>query len=196
MKKLLSEVSVSLIKVLLAEPKIAEKVMENHADKDKYKICTVREDGLIILGKTSFRWWNQLIGCQDKIPFEAFALRVWDALVDLSSGLNNTAITEGLSKEIAKKAQREAEYDWVVNRLFDVARHVCQNGLLAGEPNISAENHGNGATREVVGIPSSQGIVININGTTKKVIPFVDSIGDPLIDLEFGITNVHCRNRG
>ena len=188
--------SVSLIKVLLAEPKIAEKVMENHADKDKYKICTVREDGLIILGKTSFRWWNQLIGCQDKIPFEAFALRVWDALVDLSSGLNNTAITEGLSKEIAKKAQREAEYDWVVNRLFDVARHVCQNGLLAGEPNISAENHGNGATRKVVGVPSSQGIVININGTTKKVIPFVDSIGDPLIDLEFGITNVHCRNRG
>jgi hypothetical protein len=110
--------------------------------------------------------------------------------------MNNTAITEGLSKEIAKKAQREAEYDWVVNRLFDVARHVCQNGILANEPNISAENRGNGANRKVVGTSSSQGIVININGTTKKVIPFVDSIGDPLIDLEFGITNVHCRNRG
>lgn len=195
MKRTISAASVSLMQVLLSEPKISEKVMENTKDKEKYKICTVQGDGTIVLGKTSCRWWNQLIGCQDKIPFESFALRVWDALVDLSSGMNNTAITEGLSREIAKKAQREYEYDWVVNRLFDVARHVCQSGTLAEAETAPAGNEDNPPVQRQRRNPEETGIVININGVKKKIIPFTDSIGDPFIDVEFGITNVICKNR-
>lgn len=194
MKRTVSAASVSLMQVLLSEPKISEKVMENAKDKEKYKTCTVREDGTIILGKTSYPWWNQLIGCQDKIPFESFALRVWDALVDLSSGMNNIAITEGLSREIAAKAQRECEYDWVVNRLFDIARHVCQNGILSEN---SAPEGNETKSSEFLVNPDirDKGITINVNGNKKKIIPFTDCIGDPLIDIEFGITNVICRNR-
>ena len=72
------------------------------------------EDGVIILGVTRFRWWNQLIGCQVKLPFESWALAVWDALVNMSKGGNKDALEHGLSVEIAKKAQREEEYNWVV----------------------------------------------------------------------------------
>lgn len=184
MKRLVSERSVMLIKVLLTDPHIAEKVMENTTDKEKYKICTVREDGTIILGKTSIRWWNQLLSCQDKIPFESFALRVWDALVDLSSGLNNKAIMEGLSREIVMQSVRKLDYDYIVDRLFDVARHVCQNGTLAVTAS-SADGRGKSGLSETVTVqkPNVEGIVIKIDGVQERVIPFKDSIGDPFIDV-------------
>lgn len=184
MKRLVSERSVMLIKVLLTDPHIAEKVMENATDKEKYKICTVREDGTIILGKTPIRWWNQLLSCQDKIPFESFALRVWDALVDLSSGLNNKAIMEGLSREIVMQAVRNLDYDYIVDRLFDVARHVCQNGSLAVST-LSADSRGKSGPSEAVHVCREKvdGITIKIDGMQERVIPFTDSIGDPFIDV-------------
>lgn len=195
MKHLVSPESVLLIKVMLSDPKISEKVMENVNDKDKYKIITVLENGNIVLGKTSCRWWNQLIHCQDTIPFEAFALRTWDALVDLSSGINNRAILDGLSKEIAIKAQRESEYDYVVNRLFDVARHVSQNCKLYQTAASPEGDPGKSGPREVlVHQAAPENIVINVNGVQRKTLHFKDSIGDPFIDIELGIKDVKVRN--
>lgn len=179
MKRLVSEKSIGLIKVLLMEPHIAEKVMENSTDKTKYKICTVQENGIIILGKTNCRWWNQLLSCQDKIPFESFALRVWDALVDLSSGLNNKAIMEGLSREIVMQAVRELDYDGIVNRLFDVARHVCQNSTISTIVSSAGDPGKSGPSEVRNGI---NGITIRIDGE-EKVIPFKDCVGDPFIDV-------------
>ena len=196
MKHLVSPTSVLLIKVMLSDPKISEKVMENIDDKDKYKIITIQENGNIVLGKTSIRWWNQLIHCQDTIPFESFALRTWDALVDLSNGMNNRAILEGLSKEIAIKAQRESEYDWVVNRLFDVARHVSQECQLYQTVASPEGDLGKSGPREVIvnRVQAPDTIVLNINGVPKKTLHFKDSIGDPFIDLELGVTDIRVRN--
>lgn len=174
----LSESSRNLIKVLLADDKIRQKVYEDTKNFEKYKICVICSDGTIVLGKTRWQFWNRLLNCQDELPFESFALRVWDALVDLSSGENNTAIIEGLSREIVLSSVREKKYDYVINRLFDAYRHLC---------------HGSGSTVE---LPSSEGrgksgpqvntvptnIVVNINGQ-KKVLPFKDCIGDPFIDV-------------
>ena len=113
-KGVLSERSRNLIKVLLSDEKIRQKVYEDTKEFEKYKICTICNDGTIVLGKTRWRFWNRLLNCQDELPFESFALRVWDALVDLSSGFNNTAILEGLSREIVLSSVREREYDYVL----------------------------------------------------------------------------------
>ena len=76
MKQLLNLRSKKLIEVLLTDSHITEKVFENANDRDKYKNCTIQDDGTIIMGKTSCRWWNQLINSQDKLPFDSFALKV------------------------------------------------------------------------------------------------------------------------
>lgn len=188
MAMLVGPASKLLMQVLMTDPKISEKILNNTNDVDKYKICTIRDDGTIVLGKTSVCWWNQLLNCQDKIPFDSFALKVWDALVDMSSGLNNKAILNGLSVEIVKKSVRKQEYDNVVHRLYDCWTHVAQKS--AGFQQALSPEGGPGSAQDCPGgtfaSERPREIVININGT-KKTIPFIDSNGDPLnIGLDYG----------
>lgn len=195
MAQLVSKQSKLLIQVILTDPKVSEKVFENTEDMEKYKICTINDNGTIVMGKTHVRWWNKLLNCQDTLPFESFALKVWDALVDLSSGLNNKAIIEGLSREVVMNSVREKDYNWVVGRLYDCWSHVAQNSAGYQTPKVSPEGdsvRNQDHERQVIVQQNNdpRQIVINVGGN-KKIIPFVDSIGDPLnIGLEFGITGV------
>lgn len=183
------------MQTLLTDSKIAEAVYENEKDKEKYKICTIQSNGTVVMGKTSYSWWNKLLNCQDKLPFESFALKVWDALVDLSSGLNNKAITEGLSREIVINSVRNKDYNWVVSRLFDCWSHVAQ--LSEGYQQPASPAGGQGVVPQgspvivsTNGNDENRQIVLNINGE-RRVIPFIDSIGDTLnLGLEVGIMGV------
>lgn len=193
MSALISEKSKMLIRILLTDEKIQSKVFENISDKEKYKICTIESSGAVILGKTPFRWWNKLLNCQDKLTFESFALKVWDALVDASSGLNNKAIMNGLSQEIVMNSVRDRKYDWVVQRLYECWSHVAQNSAgYQAPPSPEGDTVINQGAEKVLHVRQDgpRNIVINVNNQ-KKIIPFIDSIGDDLnIGLEFGITGI------
>lgn len=191
MSKLISPSSKVAIELMLTDPRIAERVFENHEDKDKYKICTVSDTGTVIMGKTSCRWWNNLIKCQDKLSFSDFAFRVWSALVDLSDGINKEAITKGLSQEIIERSVRDNRHDEVINRLLDCWRHVAQNSAGFQKPDVTDSIHQKDILR---GKPETKiverNIVLNLNGT-QKIIPIVDSIGDPInLAMKVGFTGV------
>lgn len=187
-KKLLSQGSIALMKYLLSDTRISDKVFDNAEDKTKYKSITIRENGTIVLGKTNYTWWNQLLSCQNKISFNDFTLKVWDALIDLSTGVNGVALENGLSTEIAKLSQRKGEYNVLIKRLVDCYEHVCNNkgdsplegGSVKSEPEIARTSR----------IQVPENIVINVNGVQSKVIPFKDSAGDKFIDIEYGVTGV------
>lgn len=144
------------------------------------------------MGKTRFAWWNQLLNCQDVIPFESFALKIWDALVDLSSGINNTAILNGLSHEIVMKSVRDNKYDWVIERLYDCWSHVAQQSEGYHKPEVFEDTRRNGQGREKVVIRNEEPmqIVLNIDGH-RRVIPIVDSRGESMrLGVEVGITGI------
>lgn len=194
MAELVSKQCRLLIQVLLTDSKVQERVFDNAKDVSKYKICDIREDGTIILGKTSVRWWNQLLNCQDKLTFEAFALKVWDVLVDQSSGINNEAILKGLSQEIILNSVRNKDYNYVVHRLYDCWTHVAQKSEGYQQPAFPAGNSvvGDQGSSHVIQVPVERPLSINVNVNGKHhVIPFQDSIGDTMnLGLEFGITGV------
>lgn len=187
-KGTLSKSSVLLMKYLLSDTRISDKVFNNQKDKSKYKSVSIREDGSILLGKTSYPFWNQLLSCQIEIPFNDFALKVWDALVNLSVGDNSIALEEGLSTEIAKLSQRNGDYDLVVKRLFDCYEHVCNNKDKASSAGDSVKSELE--SRFVNGTNVPKNIVINVNGMERRVIPFRDSAGDKFIDIEYGVSDV------
>lgn len=192
MDKLISDKSKLLIRVLLTDSKISETIFENVKDRGKYKICTICDNGSIIMGKTRFAWWNQLLNCQDVIPFESFALKIWDALVDLSSGINNTAILNGLSHEIVMKSVRDNKYDWVIERLYDCWAHVAQESEGYRKPEVFEDTRRNGQGREKIVIRDNEPmqIVLNIDGH-RRVIPIVDSRGDSMrLGVEVGVTGI------
>lgn len=188
-KQVLSNSSIALIKYLLSDIRISDKVFDNTKDKSKYKSISICSDGHIILGKTPYSFWNQLLACQIKIPFNDFALKVWDALINLSIGENSIALEKGLSTEIAKLSQREGDYDKVVKRLVDCYEHVCNN---KGEMSSAGDPVKSGLESTFVKRTTTpENIVINVNGTERKVIPFRDSAGDKFVDIIFGVSGVN-----
>jgi len=189
MKKTLSEEHVLMMCILMKNETINKKVELAPGEGKSYARFDILNNGIVVLGETKFRFWNQLIGCQRKLSFESWALAVWDALIDLSKGGNATAIEEGLSTEIAKKAQREEEYEWVVDRLMDCYKHVC-NG--EGAPSAGGRDKNGSSTsprREVY--VNGEPVTVNINVKDfEKRIRIPDSTGRHYLNLGLGVVDV------
>jgi len=174
---------------------IANKVKAAGKEGKQYAIYTIADDGTVVLGETTHRFWNQLIGCKFTLTFEAFASCIWDALVDLATGSNKEALLKGLSKEVLEKAQREKDYDWVVERLVDCYRHVCNKvdveSRLEGRPGKSGQKIDNNPiyVRDSNGTP----VEINVNiGNNRRTFRFPDATGRADLVLEMGVVGVTC----
>lgn len=189
MEALLTPKSKGLISVLLLDKEIKANVFEKIDHIDKYKMYTIMDNGDVVLGETKYAFWNKLIGCQRTIPFESFALKVWDALVHLSEGLNQKAIMEGLSREIVMKAVKDKDFNWVVERLDNVARMVAQKSSIADGAGVSTAGDGALGPKLNTCNQTEKSVIINVNGR-KQVCHFKDSLGDPMIDVEVGIVGV------
>ena len=188
-KRILTNQSICLMRYLLEDEQIHDKVLNDSKNKDKYKTCTIYEDGTVVLGRTSITFLNQLLACQDKIPFEAFALRVWDALVAMSTGENSIALQENLSTEIAKLAQREGEYNTLVTRLANAYDFICNN--KSGSNGTSA---GEGGTASMFGPVLNDSLRKRLRGGIKMTYTVKDSIGDDFLNLGYTLTDVEINN--
>ena len=170
---------------------IANKVKAAGKEGRSYKTYRIDDvEGTVILGETTHWFWNQLIGCKRELTFESWALAVWDALIDLSSGLNAKALEEGLSVEIAKEAQRAEKYNDVVNRLMDCYRHVCNGD---GQSSLAGDQRKSGSRVVVTEAPANDtNIVVNVNTRTRThTYRFPDATGRAFIDLEMGVVGAH-----
>ena len=189
MKKALSDGAVKVMELLMLDETINKKVELAPGEGKSYVRCDIQKNGTIILGETSYRFWNRLIGCQSKISFEGWALAVWDALVDLSTGGNAKALEEGLSTEIAKKAQREEDYEWVVKRLYDCYEHICNGRGGAPSAGGQGKNGSSEIRREV--IVNGEPITININARNlERRIRIPDSTGRHCLNFGLGVVDV------
>ena len=127
---------VHLIESLLIEPKIRERVT---SDFKKHKRnytnhLIVIDESKIYFGKYNWNdtfgnFFNKLIKCYEEISFADFFIKTWDALVDMTVGTPaHESVLEGLSRETLLKGIRNKEYDWIVDRFFDVCRHLTSDG--------------------------------------------------------------------
>jgi len=183
--------SIAKIGMLMLNEHVAEKVKSAGKEGRSYKTFRVNDNGIISLGETNYWFWNQLIGCKFDLTFESWALAVWAALVSLSKGNNATAIEEGLSVEIAKKTKRETEFNWVVDRLFDIFEHVCNNkdggASLEGDPGKSGPSV---IIRETSEEKTPVNVNVHVQGNTRRTFKFPDATGKAFLNLEMGIVGV------
>lgn len=194
-KKSLTPNSISLMHYLMQNETIANKVKAAGKEGKQYAIYTISDDGTVILGETKNGFWNQLIGCKFTLTFESFATCVWDALVDLATGGNQEALLQGLSKEVLVKAQREKEYDWIVERLTDCYRHVCNNisveSRLEGRPGKTGQKID--TEKVIIRDKNNQPVEINVNiANNRRTFRFPDATGQADLVLEMGVVGVTC----
>ena len=188
MKKSVGDGAKALMQVLMSDETIRNKILESGETGKTYVSVKIKDNGTVIIGETNHWFWNQLIGCQVKLPFEKWALAVWDALIYLSAGTNAVAIQKGLSVEIAEKAQRSEEYEYIVKRLYTCYEHVCNN-KGGSDSEGSQGDKGSRMTREV--IVNCEPVTININANgAKRTLRFPDSTGKASLCFELGVVGV------
>lgn len=96
---------------------------------------------------------------------------------------------EGLSREIVMKAVKDKDFNWVVERLDNVARMVAQKSSIADGAGVSTAGDGAFGPKLNPCNQTEKSVIVNVNGR-KQVCRFRDSIGDPMIDVEVGIVGV------
>ena len=175
---------VHLIETLLVEPKIRESVTSNFTPHKKgYKhVLIVIERSKIYFAKYSWggfgTFMNNLIKCYEDISFIDFFMMTWNALVDMTAGTPaQEAVLEGLSRETILKGIRNKEYDWIVDRFFDVCRHLTNDGYwktIGTKTDLNEK-----PSHHFKGCPYSGGVEIQVG--TPKAPPtlwrVVDSVG-------------------
>lgn len=177
----LSPKSCDLIQALLKEPKIYDRVTAPIKGRERYKkVQIIRESGLIQFGKYSWSssigsFWNNLIKCKKDVSFEEFALRVWDALVDMTAGTAAAEpVLEGLGRETLMEGIRSKRWDWLVDRFYDICRHLAVDSYWktqgTPEPQISESRN-----RRKTGNDS---VVITVAEHQPRVFKVVDAVGD------------------
>lgn len=177
----LSPKSCDLIMALLKEPKIYDRVTAPIKERERYKkIQIISENGLIMLGKYSWSgfggFWNNLIKCKKDISFEEFALRVWDALVDMTAGTTaGEPVLEGLGRETLMEGIRNKRWDWLVDRFFDICRHLTDSSYwkTIGTPKPQIPNNVRNVHRN-----TDEEVVITVAEHAPRSFKVVDAIGD------------------
>lgn len=127
---------VHLIQLLLDEPKIRERIIRDFAPqkRDHNNVLVIMDIHKIRFGKYNWNgfggFWNSLIKCYEEISFSDFFVKTWDALSDMTIGnqLIHTAVVEGLSRETLLRGIKNEDYDFIVDRFFDVVRHLTDEG--------------------------------------------------------------------
>ena len=138
-----------LIGYLLKEPKIRQKVLSGlKAQARNYtEVKIVPEEERIYIGKYSWGgfsgFWQNLIKCFDHISYDDFYIKVWDALLEMSTNpVVNEAIREGLSREVLLQGIHAKDQN-ILHRFFDVCRHLTDDGYWRdkGLKSNSAPHH-------------------------------------------------------
>lgn len=171
----LTALNVKHMEELLMEPKIAEAVFVDIENRETYKNVVINEDGTLTLGKRSLRWWNRLFGLEKTISFKDFAFNVLRALVGMANNLDKNTILRGLSRELIAKAVLEKKYDFVVERLYDVARYGGLDTILS-----TVATPANGKEMPEPQVVDRDVRVVLEN---KGYIPIRDSVGKVLLNL-------------
>ena len=71
MNKRLTHADALIVQYLLEDPTIRG-ILVDESKKEVYKRIDIEEDGSIILGKTCFRWWNNLVNDYKVVSFNEF----------------------------------------------------------------------------------------------------------------------------
>lgn len=180
----LSKKSCDLIRALFNEEKIWRKVTEGINGNGSYKNVHINSaTGVITFGKYSWSgfggFWNRLIKCSDKISFADFAIKTWDALTDMTVGTAaHEAVLEGLSREVLMTAIRKKDYDWIVDRFFDIDRHLATESYWKTQGK-AGEKIANSSNRQTVHPSTGDDLIVTVSDRRPVTgLKVIDAVGD------------------
>lgn len=173
----LTEHSALLIDIMFLEPAVMKELIDSSENNLYSKVSVDTDRCEIILGKTRFTWWNQLIGAERRISLAEFAFKVVSVLTaKAEKDKNSHIIGKGLLEDIADALNREGRSNDIIDRLFLV-------GYLGVKTAWSCSSFSAGAEQS-----KTTDVNLRIN---KKVHKFhLPGSNEDVISVEIGPTGV------
>lgn len=173
----LTEMSVLFIMIMFNDPSIRKEVIDEKESNLYSKITVDAETGDIVLGKTRFLWWNQLIGAEKRISLAEFVFKVIGALTSKAETEGRgRMVSAGLLKDLSDLLNREGRSNDVINRLFLVGYiGVKTTWSCPLEPSVLTDNR-----------PAEVKLHVNEEVRTFEL----PGSGDPILRVKIGPTGV------
>lgn len=121
--------------------------------KPKYKV--LNSDGSLTLGATSYKWWNDFVGCQTTLSFNDLALHLIDFMAGVGKNRNEIALN-GLYEDFVNRALKERNK----NRLVDILltsylygyKKIQEDGRIPSQEVFMETITKKGTMKEVLGL--------------------------------------------
>ena len=131
-KKIRSE-KIETLEFMLKDKTIRNSLL---MEKEVARSIKVMDDGSVVLGRTSCRWWNHFIGDERVITFNEFCIH----LIDILSGQKNNkneVVLNGLKQYFVDGLFDDAVTpEYMIDLLFDCFRHGYNSPYSASEINF------------------------------------------------------------
>lgn len=175
----LTEISVLFVMIMFNDPSIRKEVIDDKESNLYSKITVDTETGDIVLGKTRFVWWNQLIGAEKRISLPEFVFKVIGALSSKAEeDGRGQMVSAGLLKDLSDLLNREGRSNDVINRLFLVGYIGVKTAWSC--PNMEAEGFASNNK------PTEVKLHVNEEVRTFEL----PGSGDPILRVKIGPTGV------
>lgn len=115
----LTDRSALLIQIMFTEPAVMKELIDSSESNLYSKVSIDTDTCDIVLGKTRFTWWNQLIGAEKRISLAEFAFKLISVLTaKADKDVNSRIISKGLLEDVADALNREGRSNDIIDRLF------------------------------------------------------------------------------
>ena len=162
-KKKIAPEKIETLAFMLKDKTIRDSLL---MEKEVARSIKVMDDGSVILGKTSWRWWNHFIGDERIITFNDFCIHLIDILSGQKNNKNKVGL-DGLKQYFVDGLFDDAiSSEYMIDLLFDCFRHGFNSPYSASELNFKTPPQ---QLRRYEKIPVAGSIPVVINNR-KEVI--------------------------
>lgn len=117
----LTEQSALFLRIMMSEPEFMKELIDGKDITCFSRIDIDPESGVIVLGKTRFKWWNDLTGDKKELSLETFAFKAIAFLgAKGEQEGHDKNITKGLLDDITDALHRKGRSNEIIDRLFMV----------------------------------------------------------------------------
>lgn len=168
----LTERSAMFIMLMFSEPAVREALIDNSESNLWSKVTVDSKTGDIVLGKTRFMWWNQLIGATKRISLDSFTFRVIGVLQQKAENdKDGRVVRDGLANDVIDGLSRQGRSNDIIDRLFLVGYlgvktswsclSLTPGGLGGENKDVDINLHINDQTKRFV-LPGSRDAFIEV----------------------------------
>lgn len=173
----LTERSCLLIQIMFKEPDLFKELIDGKDESYYSRVDIDQDECRIVLGKTRFKWWNQLCGDEKTISLETFCFKTSAMLGSKADNQEQgDKIKAGLHSDI-ENLYREGKSNDIVDRLFLV-------GYLGVKTGWSCPSLG------VQGAQEDKNIRLNIKAGNKSKTFCLPGSGDQILNIHMGVTDI------